>query len=118
MEEKIRLGGMALVNGVLVHGPTSWACAVRTADGELKVASEIKAFRAAEIGNPLLRGPARIAEVFSLLPRVHRRLPEAKLPFLRPQILAAMAGTALAVRAVKEAPRLSPLARELVGGIL
>jgi uncharacterized protein YqhQ len=118
MEDKIRLGGMALVNGVLVHGPTSWACAVRTADGELKVASEYKAFRAAEIGNPLLRGPARIAEVFSLLPQVHRRLPEAKLPFLRPQILAAMAGTAVAVRAVKESPRLSPLARELVGGIL
>jgi len=27
MEDKIRLGGMALVNGVLVHGPSSWACA-------------------------------------------------------------------------------------------
>ncbi|MDX6471747.1 MAG: hypothetical protein QOK22_563, partial [Gaiellaceae bacterium] len=25
-EEKIRLGGMALANGVLVHGPSSWAC--------------------------------------------------------------------------------------------
>jgi uncharacterized protein YqhQ len=37
-QEKIRLGGMALGNGVLVHGPTSWACAVRLADGELKVA--------------------------------------------------------------------------------
>ena len=40
MEDKIRLGGMALVNGVLVHGPSSWACAVRTRDGELKVASD------------------------------------------------------------------------------
>ena len=37
--EKVRLGGMALQNGVLVHGPTSWAVAVRTDDGELKVAS-------------------------------------------------------------------------------
>ena len=26
---KIRLGGMALANGVLVHGPTAWACAIR-----------------------------------------------------------------------------------------
>ena len=38
MDEKVRLGGMALVNGVLVHGPHSWACAVRSRDGELKVA--------------------------------------------------------------------------------
>jgi uncharacterized protein YqhQ len=118
MDDKIRLGGMALVNGVLVHGPSSWACAVRTADGDLKVASEYTSFRAAEVRNPLLRGPARIAEVFALLPQVHRRLPEAKLPFQRPQVLASMAGTALVVRAVKESPRLSPLARELLGGLL
>ena len=39
MAEKVRLGGMALVNGVLVHGPHAWACAVRTDDGELKVAA-------------------------------------------------------------------------------
>jgi len=32
-EEKIRLGGMALPNGVLVHGPNSWACAIRHDDG-------------------------------------------------------------------------------------
>ena len=32
-KDKVRLGGMALANGVLVHGPTSWACAVRTDDG-------------------------------------------------------------------------------------
>ena len=32
-DDKIRLGGMALPNGVLVHGPTSWACAVRTESG-------------------------------------------------------------------------------------
>ncbi|MDQ2911412.1 MAG: DUF1385 domain-containing protein, partial [Actinomycetota bacterium] len=118
MEEKIRLGGMALVNGVLVHGPNSWACAIRTRDGELKVASDYKRLRAARVSNPLLRGPARMAEVFSLLPRVRRRLPEARLPFQRPQVLAAMAGTALVVRAVKESRRLSPLARELVGGLL
>src|SRR4051794_27712189 len=37
--EKLRLGGMALRNGLLVHGPTHWAAAVRTDDGEVKVAS-------------------------------------------------------------------------------
>ena len=118
MEDKIRLGGMALVNGVLVHGPNSWACAIRTREGELKVASDYKRLRAASVRNPLLRGPAKMAEVFALLPQVRRRLPEARLPFQRPQVLAAMAGTALVVRTVKESRRLSPLARELVGGLL
>ena len=45
-EEKIRLGGMALANGVLVHGPTAWACAIRTDDGELKVVARRKRFSA------------------------------------------------------------------------
>jgi uncharacterized protein YqhQ len=118
MDDKIRLGGMAFVNGVLVHGPNSWACAIRGRDGELKVASDYKGLRASHVSNPLLRGPAKMAEVFALLPQVRRRLPEARLPFQRPQVLAAMAGTALVVRAVKETRSLSPLARELVGGIL
>ncbi len=38
-DEKLRLGGMALRNGLLVHGPTHWAAAVRTRDGEIAVAS-------------------------------------------------------------------------------
>ncbi len=33
-EDTVRLGGMALQNGVLVHGPTSWGCAVRGDDGD------------------------------------------------------------------------------------
>ena len=37
--QKLRLGGMALRNGLLVHGPTHWAAAVRTKDGAIKVAS-------------------------------------------------------------------------------
>src|SRR6478752_3013776 len=118
MDDKVRLGGMALVNGVLVHEPHAWACAVRTDDGELKVAAERKRFRAAEVENPILRGPARLAEVFALLPQVYRRLPEAKLPFQRPQVLAAMGGTAVLVRAIKGSPRLSPLVGELAGGLL
>ena len=38
-EDKLRLGGMALRNGLLVHGPTHWAAAVRDDSGEIKVAS-------------------------------------------------------------------------------
>ena len=37
--DKLRLGGMALGNGLLVHGPTHWAAAVRTREGAIKVAS-------------------------------------------------------------------------------
>ena len=61
-EEKIRLGGMALPNGVLVHGPHSWACAIRHEDGRIEVASARKRLQASRIQSPLLRGPARLAE--------------------------------------------------------
>src|SRR5919106_6930162 len=117
-EEKIRLGGMALGNGVLVHGPTSWACALRLPDGSLKVASARKRIRSSGVTNPLLRGPARLAEVFALLPELRRRLPEAELPFQRPSVLGAMAGAGAAVRVVRSAPRLRPAAQELVSGLL
>jgi uncharacterized protein YqhQ len=116
MAEKLKLGGMALSNGVLVHGPTAWACAVRLPDGELKVAAERKWIRASEINQPLLRGPARFVEMFTLLPRVKRRLPEATLPFERPGILATMLGGAVVVRVVRGA-RMPALARELVSGL-
>ena len=117
MAEKVRLGGMALVNGVLVHGPHSWACAVRTADGELKVAAKPKSFRAAEVQNPVLRGPARIAEVFSLLPQVYRALPEAKLPFQRPHVIASMVASTAIVNVAKRSG-LRPAARELLTALL
>src|SRR5919199_4086940 len=100
--EKIRFGGMALGNGVLVHGPTSWACAIRTNDGELKVAAARKRFRAADIEQPLLRGPAKLLESLAVLPEVRRELPEAQLPFQRPAVLAATAASAVVVRAVRE----------------
>jgi len=106
---------MALANGVLVHGPTAWACAIRTPDGTLKVESAHKTFRAAEIEQPLLRGPARLAEVMLLLPQVRRALPEARLPFERPRVLATMLGGAVATRLVKTS-RLRPLAQELLAG--
>ena len=117
-DEKIRLGGMALLNGVLVHGPNAWACAIRTRDGELKVAAEYKRVRASRVQSALLRGPARLAEVFALLPAIRRRLPEARLPFQRGGVLAAMLATAVAVRGVKSSRSLTPLARELIGGLL
>jgi uncharacterized protein YqhQ len=114
---KVRLGGMALANGVLVHGPRAWACAVRTDDGELKVVARRKRFAAVDVRNPLLRGPARIAEVFALLPQVKRALPEAELPMERPRVLASMIGSAVVLRGLRKSD-LRPLTRELVTGLL
>jgi uncharacterized protein YqhQ len=114
--ERVRLGGMALANGVLVHGPRAWACAVRTTDGELKVVARRKRFRAVDVRNPVLRGPARIAEVFALLPQVKRALPEAELPMERPRVLASMLGSALVLRGLRYS-NLRPLTRELVNGL-
>jgi uncharacterized protein YqhQ len=113
----VRLGGMALGNGVLVHGPTAWACAVRTDDGQLKVAARHKRLRAADVKNPLLRGPARIAEAFALLPQVKRALPEAELPMQRPQVIASMLASAAALRAAKQSG-IRPAARELLTALL
>jgi uncharacterized protein YqhQ len=109
---------MAMPTGVLVHGPRAWACAIRHADGRLEVASDVKRFRAADVKQPFLRGPARLAEALALLPTVKRRLPGARLPMERPGVLAAMFGAAVAVRSVRDNTRVGPLARELLSGAL
>lgn len=117
MSEKVRLGGMALANGVLVHGPRAWACAVRTSDGELKVVARRKTLRAADVTNPILRGPAKLAEVFALIPQIKRALPEAKLPMERPRVLASMLGSAVVLQGLRRST-LRPAARELLTGLL
>jgi uncharacterized protein YqhQ len=117
-DEKVRLGGMALPNGVLVHGPTSWACAIRHPDGRLEVASARKRLRASRVTSPLLRGPARLAEAMALLPQVKRKLPDAQLPMQNRRVLASMFGVAVAVKGIRESGRLRPAAQELVSGLL
>jgi len=115
-KEKIRLGGMALPNGVLVHGPHAWACAIRHEDGRIEVASARKRFRASRIKNPFLRGPARLAEAMALLPQVKMKLPAARLPMESPRTLASMLGAAVAVRGLRESG-LRPVARELLSAL-
>ena len=117
-QPKIRLGGMALQNGVLVHGPTSWAVAVRTDEGELRLASGKKSVRGADISNPLLRGPMRLLDAFALLPRIRRARPEARLPFERPVVLASMVATAVAAHRLRHSSALGPATREFLGGAL
>jgi uncharacterized protein YqhQ len=115
-KEKIRLGGMALPNGVLVHGPHAWACAIRHEDGRIEVASARKRFQAARIQNPLLRGPARLAEAIALLPQVKAKLPAARLPMENPRALASILGTAAFIRVLRESG-LRPAARELLSAL-
>lgn len=117
-EDKVRLGGMALANGVLVHGPTSWACAIRTDDGEVKVVARRKRVLASKIESPLLRGPVRLLDAMAIIPQIRHALPEAKLPFQRPSVLAAMLGSATVVKLLRSSPSVRPAAQELVGGLL
>src|SRR6185436_9274863 len=90
--EKVRLGGMALANGVLVHGPTSWACAVRTDDGRVKVVARKKRVVGTRFTSPLVRGPARMVESFAFFPELRRALPEAQFPFARGKVVGMILG--------------------------
>jgi uncharacterized protein YqhQ len=115
-KEKIRLGGMALPNGVLVHGPHAWACAIRREDGEIEVVSAKKRLRASRVKNPVLRGPARLLEALALLPQVKAKLPAARLPMESKRALAAMLGAAGFVRLLRES-KMQPIARELLAAL-
>jgi len=117
VDERVRLGGMALANGVLVHGPTSWACAVRTDDGSVKVVAERKRLIGSSVDRPLLRGPARLVESFAFLPRLKRALPEARLPFEGAGVLASTLGSVVVLHGVRRS-RLGDAAKELIGGLI
>jgi uncharacterized protein YqhQ len=99
----LRLGGMALRNGLLIHGPTSWAAAARDQDGEIQVASGRKPALAPDLAVrvPLLRGPLRLAEAFLLIPTVRMKLRSARLPFEDVRVLAAMFIASSASRALR-----------------
>ena len=90
--DKLRLGGMALGNGLLVHGPTHWAAAVRRTDGSIGVASGAKPRLRGRIERvPGARGVVRLGEAMVVIPLVKRALPEARLPFQDARVLAAAA---------------------------
>ncbi|WP_372787949.1 DUF1385 domain-containing protein [Paraconexibacter sp.] len=100
--EKLRLGGMALRNGLLVHGPSHWAAAVRRDDGSIAVASGVKPRLQGRIESvPGARGVVRLGEAMLVIPLVKRALPEARLPFQDRTTLGAMAATAGAAQLVR-----------------
>jgi uncharacterized protein YqhQ len=117
--ERPRLGGMALANGLLVHGPTHWAAAVQRDDGEIVVASGAKPrFSVPLIGDlPVVRGILRIGEAMAVLPVMRRAFPEARFAFdsgpARLAIAATFAGGLIARRRLR-----SPLGQELASAAL
>jgi uncharacterized protein YqhQ len=101
--DKLRLGGMALRNGLLVHGPTHWAAAIRGRDGRIQVASGRKPQLGARAFDrvPGLRGVSKLAEAFAVIPVVKRRLPEAGLPMEDARALGGMALAAALSQAIR-----------------
>ena len=115
-----RLGGMALANGLLVHGPRHWAAAVRDEDGRMVIACGrkrlLRAGRLTEL--PVARGLVRLGEAFAVLPAVQARAAPGALrargrrrPRWRRSARRAVAG--LARRRLR-----SVLAQEAVGAVV
>jgi uncharacterized protein YqhQ len=102
--EKLRLGGMALRNGLLIHGPTHWAAAVRRPDGTIEVSSERKPELAPGLAAKLpgLRGPLKLAEALAVLPLVRMRMRAARLPFEDKRVIAAIGLTLLATTTLRK----------------
>jgi uncharacterized protein YqhQ len=118
-DTKLRLGGMALRNGLLVHGPTHWAAAIRTADGEVRVASGRKP-RGPRIVDriPGLRGVAKLAEAMAVIPLMKKALPEAKLPMQDIRTLASMGAVTLTAHAIRRPGAARSAGREAAVALL
>jgi uncharacterized protein YqhQ len=117
--DRLRLGGMALRNGLLIHGPTHWAAAVRDRDGQIQVASERKPNLAPGLVArvPGLRGPLKLAESMIVLPLVRRRLRAARLPFENWQVVAAGGATLAATGLLRRRVRAGALREGLAQAI-
>ncbi len=98
---KLRLGGMALRNGLLVHGPTHWAAAVRRTDDTIAVASGPKPRMRRFDDVAGVRGVIRLGEAIAVIPLVKRALPEALLPFQDAKVLGTMLAATTGGRLVR-----------------
>ena len=109
----LRLGGMALPNGLLIQGPTHWAAAVRDSKGEIQVASARRPRLAPHLVDrlPFLRGPVKMAEVMVVPPLVRLRLRASRLPFESWRTIAMIAMTTVSTRLLRRHVK-SPALRE------
>jgi uncharacterized protein YqhQ len=100
--DRLRMGGMALENGLLVYGPKYWSAAVRDKKGKIVV----KTGRVPRVGGPVnsvpgVRGVARLAESMMVVPLVRMKLRQARLPFESRKVIAAAAATSVVSMAMK-----------------
>lgn len=118
-DERLRLGGMALENGLLVYGPTHWAAAVRDESGEIAVSSgRVPRVHPAFGSVPGLRGIARLAESMAVIPMVRVKLPQARLPFENPTVVAASAMTTAVGVLARHGKRRHSIARDVALSLL
>jgi uncharacterized protein YqhQ len=116
MVNDLRIGGMALRDGVLLQSQDNWAAAVRLADGSVKVRSGRKSRlpgRGAFDRVPVVRGIARLVETTTALPAMRRALDRPVLPQEEPALLAAALASAAATVVLRKTMKTAPLAREL-----
>jgi uncharacterized protein YqhQ len=117
-QPRLRLGGMALRNGLLIHGPNVWAAAVRKPDGAIAVASGKKPTLAGPGARiPLLRGPLRLLEALAVVPIARRALPAARLPFEDARVATVAVLTAISSGAIRRQRPTTPL-REGIATLL
>ena len=114
---KLRLGGMALRNGLLVHGPTRWAAAVRRRDGTIATASGRKP-RVRGVENLAgVRGIVRLGEAMLVIPLVKRALPEARLPFQDAKVVGAMLAATTGGRVLRRHLKAGPGAETAIAAV-
>jgi len=118
----LKLGGMALSNGLIVVSALNWAAAIREDDGSISVASGKKSLlpgtgeralgKSGQEGVPLVRGLGRLAESIVVLGSVKKRLPGARLPFDSGRVAGALMASAVGSTAVRVLAPRSALVQE------
>ncbi len=111
------MGGMALGNGLLVHGSRHWAAAIRDRQGQIRVSSGKKPVFERAHKVPGLRGLVRLVEAFAVIPLVKMNLPQARLPIedSRSMVPLAAFGLATAVLRKKRSGPRAELVQNLAG---
>lgn len=107
LKTPLRIGGMALENGLLLQSARFWTVAVREADGSIRVASSAKGVDlsgSAEGRVPLVRGLARLVDALRVIPSVKRNVRSAVLPFETRRMLGALGLSTLLTAGARRVP--------------
>lgn len=117
---RLRMGGIALHNGLVLHTEQFWVVATRRPDDRIQVRSGRKPqwFASGRIGQiPLIRGLARLGQNLAFLPQI-RGQAVSGMPHVTPQAMA-LAAASSAASAVLRRTRALPLSmQEIVVALL